>query len=496
VLKHPSYTRDRLRQTVARLQERVYSQRRSPERLLVSPRVDRIPWAEAQNLEFEPAAIGLELGPLWATYWFRAEFEVPPEWAGARVDLLWESHSEATLWVDGRSVQGLNSRPGVTGDPAAPSVRTDAILSAAADGGERLSVQVEVACNGELGALPRPYRSIEAARLDRCEIARFDPDAWQLLWDFAVLQELEADHEHGLDESWAGELLYELNRFCNLWRAEDRATWPAARAVLTPLLTRANGARTHEVHAIGHAHLDTAWLWPIAETKRKAVRSWSSQLAYMERYPDYRFACSQAQQYGWIKREHPELYARIQEQVQAGSWVPVGGTWIEPDCNLPSGESLVRQFLLGQRFFEREFGRRCSEFWNPDVFGYNGQLPQIMRGAGITRFLTQKLSWNRFNQPPHHSFTWQGLDGSEVLAHFPPADTYNGDGTIAQLRAGARNYRDHDRSRHSMYLFGHGDGGGGATPAMLERLRRAGNLQGVLRVSPRHLHEPGGGQAR
>ena len=152
--------------------------------------------------------------------------------------------------------------------------------------------------------------------------------------------------------------------------------------------------------------------------------------------------------------------------------MPVGGTWIEPDCNLPSGESLVRQFLYGQRFFEREFGRRCREFWNPDVFGYNGQLPQIMRGAGIGRFLTQKLSWNRFNPPPHHTFTWQGIDGSQVLAHFPPADTYNATVEVAELRRTARDYKDHDRSGRSLLVFGWGDGGGGPTPEMLETLRR------------------------
>ena len=162
--------------------------------------------------------------------------------------------------------------------------------------------------------------------------------------------------------------------------------------------------------------------------------------------------------------------------------MPVGGTWIEPDCNLPSGESLVRQFLYGQRFFEREFGRRCNEFWNPDVFGYNGQLPQIMRGAGIGRFLTQKLSWNRFNPPPYHTFTWQGIDGSQVLAHFPPADTYNATAEVAELRRTAREYKDHDRSGRSLLVFGCGDGGGGPTPEMLETLRRVADLQGVPRT--------------
>jgi alpha-mannosidase len=169
--------------------------------------------------------------------------------------------------------------------------------------------------------------------------------------------------------------------------------------------------------------------------------------------------------------------------------VPVGGTWIEPDCNIPSGESLARQFLHGQRFFEREFGARCREFWNPDVFGYNGQLPQICRQAGITRFLTQKLSWNRFNKPCHHTFLWEGIDGSRVLTHFPPADTYGSRVGIHELRENVRKYKDNDRSRHSLLLFGYGDGGGGPTADMLERLRRAQSLQGLPRTTQRTSEE-------
>jgi alpha-mannosidase len=216
----------------------------------------------------------------------------------------------------------------------------------------------------------------------------------------------------------------------------------------------------------------------------------------MDDYPEYRFACSQAQQYSWIKQRNPDLYRRIQERVEGGQFIPVGGSWIEPDCNIPSGESLVRQFLLGQSFFQREFGRRCREFWNPDVFGYNGQLPQIMRGAGIEWFLTQKLSWNHFNKPEYHTFRWQGIDGSEVLTHFPPADTYNGEADVAELRRSAQDFKDHDRSNTSYLLYGYGDGGGGPTRDMLETLRRVGDLQGIPRTTQRTSEEFFSGLAR
>jgi alpha-mannosidase len=475
MLRHPGYTRERIAQVGDRIRALIHGDAIDPERLAVAGPVDRIEPAEAELLDYRDCELGETFGPLWATYWFKVEATVPERWQGERVDLLWVSHSEATLWDGGRALQGLNTSP--------DGARVDAMLRPAADAGERLDLRVELACNGLFGELPRPYTSREPVVLDRCQIARFDTRAWRLHHDFDVLRRLEAEHANGLDPTWAGELLYELNRVCNVWSEHDPATWDEAEAILAPLLERRNATVTHELSAIGHAHIDTAWLWPLAESYRKAVRSFSSQVAYMDRYPEFRFACSQAQQYDWIRRRDPELYGRIRARVDSGQWLPVGGTWVEPDCNLPSGESLVRQFLHGQRFFEREFGRRCPEFWNPDVFGYNGQLPQIMRGAGIGRFLTQKLSWNRFNPPAHHTFTWQGIDGSQVLAHFPPADTYNATADVAELRRSVRDYKDHDRSHRSLLVFGYGDGGGGPTPDMLETLRRARDLQGLPRTT-------------
>jgi alpha-mannosidase len=438
--------------------------------LLVSGPVDRITWEEAQVLEFRPAELGEHFGPPWASFWFRIVATVPEEWRDRRVDLLFVSHSEATLWVDGRAVQGLNT--GGEGE------RPDARLVERAEPGARLACHVELACNGMFGRQEGPYRSLPKPVLDRCEIALFDPHAWRLLHDFETLRALEADGAD-LDPSFAGVLRSELNRFCNEWDAD----------ILTDLYAHTNATHAHELAALGHAHIDTAWLWPLAETYRKTVRTFSSQLRYMEEYPEYRFACSQAQQYAWIKERNPDLWERVRSAVSAGQFVPVGGSWVEPDCNIPSGESLLRQFLHGQRFFERELGRRCNEFWSPDAFGYTGQLPQLMREAELTRFLTQKLSWNRFNKPDHHTFVWQGIDGSEVLGHFPPADTYSSEATVPELRRSARDYKDHDQSGTSLLLFGYGDGGGGPTRTMLETLRRVRDLQGVPRTTMRTSDE-------
>jgi alpha-mannosidase len=456
LIRHPEYTRERFVEVAERLQTAIRPEAVAPDELLVAGPVDRIAYGEAQRLAFRPAAAGERYGPLWATYWFRLAATIPERWSGRRVDLIWATRGESTLWMNGVSVQGLH---GVEWHQ-----RPDATVSREAAGGERIELWVELACNGLFGRLERP------PEIERCELTLVDEDAWQRYFDFEVLRELEATDS--LEPGFAGHLRAELNRFCN----------EGDPAILAALYEHHNGTRVHETAAIGHAHIDTAWLWPLAETQRKLVRTFRSQTRYMQEYPEYRFACSQAQQYAWIKEREPGLWEAILDAVGRGQFVPVGATWVEPDCNLPSGESLVRQFVHGQRFFEDELGSRCREFWSPDAFGYCGQLPQIMRICGVDRFLTQKLSWNRFNRPESHTFVWQGLDGSEVLGHFPPADTYESDASVVDVLRGTRSFKDHESSAVSLLVYGFGDGGGGPTRAMLERLRRMRDLQGLPRV--------------
>ncbi|MGA9279614.1 alpha-mannosidase, partial [Ilumatobacter sp.] len=232
------------------------------------------------------------------------------------------------------------------------------------------------------------------------------------------------------------------------------------------------GARRHRIIATGHAHIDTAWLWPIRETIRKCTRTFASAVDLMDADPAYRFSCSQAQQYAWIEERHPELFARIVEKVANGQWIPVGGMWVEADMNLPSGESLARQIIYGQRYFTEKFGAPCREVWIPDVFGYPAGLPQLFAAGGMTRFVTQKLSWNKQNRFPHHTFWWEGLDGTRVLTHFPPVDTYNAEITPGEVGHSVANFKEHTWSDVSLMPFGHGDGGGGPTREMLERVHR------------------------
>ena len=346
--RYASYTRARLKQHSDRMARAIYPETAAAARIEIAGPTDRISFADAQRIAYREAAIREPLAPHWATWWVRVTAHVPESWRGARVDLYWDSCSEGLLWLDGRSAQGLNPD------------RHTAILRDRADGGEALSFFVEVACNGMFGAGGSGKRQGPASyRLAACEIRRFDPEAWDLFHDFETLRQLEADREPpqtsrawgavatrvvrpGLETAWAGRLLSDLNRVCNL---NDNA---AARKILAGLLSACNGSVALELSAVAHAHLDTAWLWPIEETRRKAQRTFSTAVGLMDRYSDFKFAVSQAYQYAVIEETDPDLFARIRAKVAAGQWIPIGGAWVEPDCNLPWGESLCRQFLYGQ----------------------------------------------------------------------------------------------------------------------------------------------------
>lgn len=196
----------------------------------------------------------------------------------------------------------------------------------------------------------------------------------------------------------------------------------------------------------------------------------------MDRYPEHRFAVSQAQQYKWLKTYYPALFDRVKSKVKQGVFQPIGGSWVEHDTNMPSGESLVRQFLLGQRFFQSHFGERSNTFWLPDTFGYSSQLPQLCRGAGMSRFFTQKLSWNNINNFPHTTFNWVALDGSQVICHMAPAETYTAEAHFGDVKRSITQHKSMDQDPTSLLVFGKGDGGGGPTWEMLEKLRRCRGL--------------------
>jgi alpha-mannosidase len=248
---------------------------------------------------------------------------------------------------------------------------------------------------------------------------------------------------------------------------------------------------------VGHAHIDTAWLWPIRETKRKCLRTFSTTLRLMEREPGYRFLCSQAQQYAWLEETSPELFQQVKARVAEGCWEPGGAMWIEPDCNVPSGESLIRQILHADRYWRAKFGDtrgRQRFLYLPDTFGFPPQLPQIMRLAGLDTFITNKLHWNDTNVFPHTTFIWRGLDGSEVVGHNTPGMDYNALLTPRELIRGEKTHRNKDLSFTSdgrepfrgparwLQPFGFGDGGGGPTDWNLLNADLAANSDSLPRV--------------
>jgi len=440
---------------------------------------------EARARRFEPFAVGDRWGAAWDTTWFRLRGGVPAAWAGeevvARIALGYTGQTgfgaEALLYRGDTPVQGLSPD------------HTDVAVSPSARGGEIVELLVEAAANPAVDQsaatwpllLPDPGGTplFELRRAELCTVRR---DVEALCLDMEVLLDLARRLDSRRARS--GAVHDALRRACMLVDPEHltRDAVDAARAPLLDALAHTGAPRRFRVVAEGHAHIDTAWLWPVRETRRKVARSFSTVLSLMDADPDFRFAASQMVHYAWMREEHPELFAQIRRRVAEGRWEVAGGMWVEADCNVASAESLLRQVLHGTLFAEEELGVRPRVGWLPDTFGFPATLPQICTQAGIEFFMTQKLWWNETDVFPHSSFWWEGLDGSRVLTHMPPVATYNGDVSAAEVLRSETDFADHGASSSSLYLFGLGDGGGGPTREMLERARRMGDVDGLPRL--------------
>ncbi|MER6220622.1 glycoside hydrolase family 38 C-terminal domain-containing protein [Streptomyces sp900105755] len=448
-----------------------------------------VPVDEGLAAEPEPIAVGARWGAPWGTSWFRVTGTVPEEWAGRTVEALLDLGFDENMpgfqceglvyRSDGTPVKGLN--------PRNQWVR----VGAPAEGGEQVRLHIEAASNPVILDY-HPFRPTWLGDKDtaghepqytltRMDLAVFDETVWQLVIDLEVLGELMA--ELPADAQRRHEILRAVGRALDAVDLQDvNGTAAEARSCLAEVLAAPAVPSAHRISAVGHAHIDSAWLWPLRETVRKVARTTANMTALVQDEPDFVFAMSQAQQWAWVKEHRPEVWARVKKAVAEGRFVPAGGMWVESDTNMPGSEAMARQFVHGKRFFLEEFGIENDEAWLPDTFGFAAGLPQIIRAAGSTRLLTQKISWSQTNKFPHHTFQWEGIDGTRIFTHFPPVDTYNCSMKGSELAHAARNFRDKGRARHSLAPTGWGDGGGGTTREMVAKAARVRNLEGAPTV--------------
>jgi alpha-mannosidase len=462
----------------------------------------------------------MRIGDNWsgrdAYLWLRQTVQVPLEWSGKTVLGRFDfgntgggnnSGFESLLYVDGQIYQGVDSN------------HQEVLLPGDA-AGRQLALMFRLWSGLEGGGVPR----LQEHKLARAELCWLDEAADDLY--YLALAALETVRQLPEQQPERTLLLTALDQALRLLDWSEWGSQPGqgaamgasagsaaaadgerrgaggdafyasvgeARSYLRDEL-EAIGKRTPvTVHAIGHTHIDVAWLWRLKHTREKCARSFSTVLRLMERYPDYVFLQTQPQLYEYVKQDFPELYEAIRERVKEGRWEAAGGMWLEADCNLTSGESLVRQLLYGTRFLREEFGVDCTYLWLPDVFGYSWALPQILKKSGIAMFMTTKISWNQFNRMPHDTFRWRGLDGSEVLTHFittpepwsEPGSwfyTYNGRISAKTVKGIWDAYRDKSINRELLLSYGYGDGGGGVNRDMLELRRRLDLMPGVPQV--------------
>ncbi|MFE3080291.1 alpha-mannosidase [Nocardia tengchongensis] len=446
-----------------------------------------VPIAEGLAAPRTPTAPGARWGAPWGTSWLTVEGTVPAEWAGRTVEAIIDLGFDANQ--TGFQCEGLVYRPDgspVKGlHPRNQWVR----VAAPARGGEQVLLHVEAASNPIIPFFgPTGLGELETAgtdpqyRLGRMDLVVFDEEVWQLVQDLEVLGELM--HEMPEDPARRYDIVRAIERALDAIDLQNvNAGASAARACLAGVLAQPAIASAHLISAVGHAHIDTAWLWPLRETVRKVARTTANMTALLDAEPDFIYTMSQAAQYDFLKQHRPEVYARVKAAVADGRFVPAGGMWVESDTNMPGSEAMARQFVHGKRFFLEEFGIENEEAWLPDTFGFAAGLPQIIKAAGSKWLLTQKISWSQTNTFPHHTFLWEGIDGTRIFTHFPPVDTYNCSMQAREIAHAARNFKEKGRATRSLAPTGWGDGGGGTTREMIARAARMRDLEGSPKVA-------------
>lgn len=345
----------------------------------------------------------------------------------------------------------------------------------------------------EGGGIPREQEH----RINRAQLAWLDEKADDLFYNASVILETIGElDEYSPDKVHLTKILnnaFKLIDWAYPGNEDFYNSLHEASDYLNKEIDKIDKHSVVNVTCIGHTHIDVAWLWRLKHTREKCARSFSTVLRLMERYPEYIFLQTQPQLYEYVKNDYPELYEAIKQKVKDGNWEVDGGMWLEADCNIPSGESLVRQILVGSRFIKEEFNKDVEYLWLPDVFGYSWALPQILKKSGIDTFMTTKISWNQYNRMPHDTFKWRGIDGSEILTHFittpepwsQPGSwfyTYNGRLTPKTVKGVWDAYTDKGITNDLLVSYGFGDGGGGVNREMLEYRKRLDKMPGLPNV--------------
>lgn len=418
-------------------------------------------------------------------YWFSTEYTVPQELDG-KVILLhvctqideWDDakNPQFLLFLNQEEIQGIDMN------------HREVLLTESAIGGETLQIDLQA------------YTGILHSEFNlNVTIQEIDMSIQKLYYDLVVplsaFGRMEEDDKTRLD------IQKVLNSAINLldlrtpyseefYQSIKEADFYLNKALYEDMTGYSDVVAT----CIGHTHIDVAWWWTVAQTREKVARSFATVLKLMDEYPNYKFMSSQPILYSFLKERYPKLYSRLKEKVKEGRWEPEGGMWVEADCNLTAGESLVRQFIYGKRFFKEEFGVDNKILWLPDVFGYSGALPQIMKKSGIDYFMTTKLAWNQFNKMPYDTFKWRGIDGTEILTHLVTTldigqniknffTTYNGRLHPDSIMGGWMRYQNKDINNDILISYGFGDGGGGPTREMLEYSQRMEKgIKGIPKV--------------
>ena len=414
--------------------------------------------------------------------WFRTKVVIRKEWAGKEVRVTLNTGADDIWNTDNPQIMAYKN--GVLSGTMDMN-HQDLILAKEAEAAEVFELVFYAYSNSEN---PTNFFHLKAAVYDR-EVA-------DLYYDLKVpFEAAELLSEEDLDRIEAMKFLNAAISGLDLRKPGSEEFYRSVREVREYVeKNRSNICRDSQVtvHSIGHTHIDVAWKWPLRQTRQKAVRSFKTVLNLMEQYPEYKFMSSQPQLYEFVKEEAPKLFEQIKEKIREGRWEAEGGMWLEPDCNLASGESLIRHILYGRRFFEKELEAEKQEvLWLPDVFGYSAAMPQIMKKSGLSYFMTTKLGWNEYNVFPYDTFMWKGIDGSQVLTHlittrnYLPgcslkdmpngSTTYNGLQNPSQIKGTWQRYQNKETSCDVLTCYGYGDGGGGPTEEMLEQSRRMEN---------------------